>query len=67
MMEYDLVLQTQVLYLQLHNQFVSLVHDFLVHELILLKNKNKRNLIKEKNILFKCVIDAGKIKDILGR
>jgi len=34
-MEYHLVLQKQVLYLQLHNQFVSLVHDSLGHELIL--------------------------------
>jgi len=41
-MEYESVLQKQVLYHQLHNQFLSLEHDLLEHELIL-KKKFKNN------------------------
>jgi hypothetical protein len=42
MMEYEIVLQKQVLYLQLHNQFLSLEHDLLEHELILEMDKTSK-------------------------
>jgi hypothetical protein len=38
-MEYEIVLQRQVFYLQLHNRFGSLERDWLEHESILKKNK----------------------------
>jgi len=41
-MEYENVLQKQVLYLQLHNQFLSLEHDLLEHELILKMDKTSK-------------------------